>query len=116
MSLGDEIKKVVKGEVDDTSATLEKFSRDASLFRVMPQVVVSPVDAEDVGALVQFVNIQREQAARGVSSLGGGLPPARPLSITARSAGSDMSGGPLNDSIILDMTRHFTRLKELTEI
>ncbi len=102
MSLGEEIKKIIKGEVDESPAVLEKFSRDASLFKVVPAVVVSPVDAEDVASVVQFVNLKKEQ-------------PGAHISITARAAGTDMSGGPLNDSIILDMTRHFNRLIELRE-
>lgn len=102
MTLGEEIKKHIKGEVDESIETLNTFSRDASLFRVVPKVVVAPVDAEDVAAVVQFVNLKKEK-------------PGAHISITARSAGTDMSGGPLNDSIILDMTKHFNRLIELRE-
>lgn len=102
MSLADELRGVVHGEVDDSPQTLEKFSRDASLFVIKPEVVVAPRDAEDVCALVQFVNHKKDD-------------PHYHLSLTARSAGTDMSGGPLNDSIIIDMTKHFTRLLELTE-
>ncbi len=101
MTLGQEIQKIIKGKVDESSATLEKFSRDASLFVVKPKVVVSPVDTEDVASVVQFVNLKKEK-------------PDTHISITARSAGTDMSGGPLNDSIILDMTAHFDKLIELT--
>jgi FAD/FMN-containing dehydrogenase len=100
MSLADELRQVVHGEVDDSDAVREKFSRDASLFVVKPEVVVAPKDAEDVCALVQFVNSTHGD-------------PRRHLSITARAAGTDMSGGPLNTSIILDMTRHFTRITEV---
>jgi FAD/FMN-containing dehydrogenase len=103
MSLGEELKKVVKGEVDEAPEVLEKFSRDASLFRVVPKVVVAPVDAEDVASVVSFVNIKKEQE------------PTAHISITARAAGTDMGGGPLNDSIILDMTRHMNRLIELRD-
>ena len=102
MSLGEELQKVIKGEVDERAETLEKFSRDASLFMMKPEVVVAPMDAEDVAAIVQFVNVKKER-------------PGAHISITARSAGTDMSGGPLNDSIIIDMTKHFTRLVELRE-
>ncbi len=114
MSLGEEIKKVIKGEVDETPATLEKYSRDASLFVVRPEVVVAPKDTDDVCAVVQFVNLKREDGTRGETSQSQGIA-SHPLSITARSAGTDMSGGPLNNSIILDMTKHFSRLLELGE-
>ncbi len=93
---------MVRGEVDDTPATLEKNSRDASLFRVLPQVVVRPLDVADVCAAVAYVAKAKET-------------PKSSLSITARAAGTDMSGGPLNDSIILDTTAHLNKLLELGE-
>ncbi|MEK9186263.1 MAG: FAD-binding oxidoreductase, partial [Patescibacteria group bacterium] len=34
-------------------------------------------------------------------------------SLTARSAGTDMTGGPLNESIILDFTKHFSQIGEV---
>jgi len=100
MSLSDELKRVVRGEVDDTPATLDTNSRDASLFRVVPQAVVRVVDAQDVCALVTYVNKQKET-------------PKAHISLTARAAGTDMSGGPLNDSIIIDTTTHLNKLVEL---
>ncbi|MDO8751995.1 MAG: FAD-binding oxidoreductase, partial [Candidatus Wolfebacteria bacterium] len=91
----DELKKVVKGEVKDDPETLQEFSCDTSLFQVMPKVVVSPKDVEDVKALVRYVSEHKTEDAS--------------LSLTARSGGTDMTGGPLNESIILDFTSHFTR-------
>ena len=102
MSLSEELRGVVHGEVDDSPEVREKFSRDASLFRIVPEVVVAPQDTDDICSVVQLVNHKKEY-------------PAAHISITARSAGTDMSGGPLNDSIILDMTKHMNRLLELTE-
>ncbi len=102
MALADEIKGVIRGEVDTTPETLEKSARDASLFKVMPEVVVRPLDAQDICALVQFVTKKKEV-------------PKTNISLTARSAGTDMSGGPLNDSIIVDMTAHLNKLVEMGE-
>lgn len=99
MSLAEELRTVIQGDVDDTTATRETYSRDASLFSVTPEVVVYPRDTADVQALVRFVAAQKE--------LG------RPLSLTARGAGTDMSGGPLSDSIVVDMTKYFTRIHEV---
>src|SRR6266403_1753614 len=101
MALADDLKKIVQGEVDASDAAREGVARDASLFFVMPQVVVRPKDAEDVCKVVQYVNTHTA--------------PDSALSVTARSAGTDMSGGPLNTSIILDMTAHFTRIGEVQE-
>ncbi|MSR70831.1 FAD-binding oxidoreductase, partial [Candidatus Kaiserbacteria bacterium] len=102
MSLAEELRTLVRGEVDDAPATLDKNSRDASLFRVLPEVVVRPLDAEDISVTVRLVNQKK-------------LVPKDHTSVTARAAGTDMSGGPLNDSIILDTTAHLNRLLELGE-
>ncbi|MFQ5541180.1 MAG: FAD-binding oxidoreductase, partial [Candidatus Paceibacteria bacterium] len=99
MSLADELRAVIEGEVDDSSETRDAYSRDASLFRVKPQVVVKPKDTQDVQALVRFVTAEKEKG--------------RDLSLTARSAGTDMSGGPLNASIVVDMLAHFDRILEV---
>lgn len=95
----DELKKIVRGEVDASPEALEKASRDASLYRVMPKVVVRPKDASDVSAVVRFVGERKKNGEA--------------ISVTARAAGTDMSGGPLGDSIILDTTAHLNRLIEL---
>ncbi|MBX9765428.1 FAD-binding oxidoreductase [Patescibacteria group bacterium] len=90
MSLADDLKAIVTGGVNTSPEVLEKASRDASLFRVIPQAVVAVKDAADVSALVKYVTKEKKS---GVS-----------LSVTARAAGTDMSGGPLNSGIIADMT------------
>src|SRR4051812_18316285 len=101
MSLAKELQKVMHGKVEDAPKVLDQYSRDASLFRVVPEVVAHPQNTDDVAAAVQFVNIKKET-------------PKTHISVTARSAGTDMSGGPLGDSIVLDMTAHFNRLLNLT--
>ena len=99
-----EIKTKIKGEVDDSEQTLIKYSRDASIFEVRPACVVHPKDAEDVKALVRFVSAQKQPPLTPPFEKGGN---EGGLSITARSAGTDMSGGPLNEGIIADFTTHF---------
>ena len=103
MSLADQIRKIVQGEVDDSTPTLELMSRDASLFKVTPEVVVYPKDASDIEKLVSFVRAKKE------------VDPGVHLSITARAAGTDMSGGPLTDSIVLSTTKHLNRILELQD-
>lgn len=86
-----------KGEILEDRATLARYSHDASLFEVMPKTVVFPRDADDVKALVRFVHAN----------------PALHFSLTARAAGTDMTGGPLNESIIVDFTRHMNGIQEI---
>ncbi len=97
----EQLKKIVKGEFFDDEKTRKEYSKDASLFEVMPDVVIFPKDVEDVKNIVKFVAENKEKDPS--------------LSITARSAGSDMSGGPLNESIILDFTKHINNLVELKD-
>lgn len=99
MRLSEELKQVVVGEVDDDAKTLERFSRDTSMFAVRPQVVVAPRDAADVGKLVRFA---AQHADDGIS-------------LTMRSGGTDMTGGPLGESVVVDMARHFTKIKSVTD-
>lgn len=104
----DEIKKFFKGDVEDSEETLVKYSHDASLLEVRPRMVLFPKDSEDVKNLVKWVSENKEKPARtseGVQS--GGYPE---LSITARCAGTDMSGGAIGESIILDFTRYMNKL------
>ncbi|MAF79710.1 FAD-binding oxidoreductase [bacterium] len=91
--LFNDLKNLVKGEVRDDEETLEEFSHDTSLFGVRPKVVVSPEDVEDVKTLVRYISEHKDSDSS--------------LSLTARSGGTDMSGGPLNESIVLDFIPHF---------
>lgn len=95
----EELKNLIKGDVATDEATLAKYSRDASLFEVRPKVVVFPKDSEDIQRLVRFVAGRKDKDVN--------------LSLTARAGGSDMTGGPLNESIILDFTKYINRLKEV---
>ncbi|MFH1473129.1 MAG: FAD-binding oxidoreductase [bacterium] len=91
-----EIKKFFKGDITDDSESLASHSRDASLFGVMPKLVVYPKDSGDLKKLVEYVNEKRKDNPE--------------LSITMRAAGSCMSGGSLNNSIIADVTRYMQRI------
>ena len=101
MALRDELKSIITGDVTDDSETLTKYSRDTSIFSRTPKVVVFPKDAEDVSALVKFVREQREQ---GVD-----------ISLTGRSAGTDMTGGVLTDSIAVVFTKYMNHMGEITD-
>lgn len=92
----EELASRMKGEVLSDPKTLETYSRDYSVFHVKPEIVACPNDAEDVKALVKFA-VEKHQAGEHIS-------------LTGRSAGTDMTGGPLNDSIIVSFTPHLNRL------
>lgn len=101
----DEIKKALKtagfsGELKDDPATLDLFSHDASMFELRPQLVVSPKGANDVEKLVKLIADSKKSHPG--------------LSLTGRSAGTDMSGGAINDSIIVDFRKHFTKIEHVS--
>lgn len=89
------IREFFRGDIEDDEEILLKYSHDASLFEVMPQLVLFPKDVADVKNLVSFVNNNKARYPK--------------LSLTGRTAGTDMSGGPLNESIIIDFLRYFKR-------
>jgi len=101
----EEIEKFFKGEVEHDEATLYKYSHDASLLEVLPKLVLFPKDSEDVKNLVKWVSLHKEHMPEGVPE----------LSITPRCAGTDMSGGAIGESIILDFTRHMDKLVKFSE-
>jgi len=84
------------GELDDSTEAREFYSHDASMFEIVPEVIAKPKTADDVARLVKFVSDNKKQNPE--------------LSITARSAGTDMSGAAINDSIIVDFNAHLTKL------
>ncbi|MES2630782.1 MAG: FAD-binding oxidoreductase [Patescibacteria group bacterium] len=84
------------GELDDSAEIKELYSHDASMFEIIPELVVAPKTAEDVATIVKFVADNKKENPE--------------LSVTARSAGTDMSGAAINDSIIVDFNKHLTKL------
>lgn len=100
-NLKEEIKSFLSGEVFDDPETLKNYSHDASLFEVKPKVVVWPKDVQDIKKLVEYVNDKK------VESDG--------LSLTPRAAGTCMSGGSLNESIIVDVSKHLNGINSLTQ-
>ncbi len=102
----EEIKNIVKGEISSNEKELVLFSHDASIFEIHPQLVVRPKDTDDIKNLVRWVADKKNSNLEGA-------PSHMELSLTARSGGTDMTGGVLNDSIILDFTAHFNRILEI---
>ena len=101
MSIREEIVGGIKGDVADDSATLATYSRDTSVFERKPSLVVFPKDAEDVSAVVKSV---RNARMRGEH-----------VSIAPRAAGTDMTGGPLTDSVALVFTKHMDRILDVRQ-
>lgn len=99
-NLAQELKSRLKGEVLTDEKTLSTYSHDTSIFELKPTVVVYPKDREDLSHLVKFVSENKKDHPE--------------ISITPRSAGTDMGGGAINDSIIVDFTHYFNHIKEIS--
>lgn len=100
MNIYDELQSIFKGKLDTSAETLETYSHDASLFELKPKVVATPKDSLDIQSVVKWVAKNKEKHPE--------------LSITPRSAGTDMSGGAIGESIVLDMKPHFNEITKLT--
>jgi len=97
----DALRFVIDGDVSDEKEILETHSKDASLFSVTPKLVVFPKHTEDVKKVVKFICDNKKNVSD--------------LSLTGRSAGTCMSGGPLNNSIIISFTRYMNVVGDANE-
>lgn len=99
MNLRERIAPLIKGDVADDPETLKQHSRDTSIFEKMPALVVFPKDTDDVMVLVRFAAEARQNGEN--------------LSLTARAAGTDMSGGPLTESIVVSFSKYMNRMLKI---
>lgn len=84
------------GDLDDTAESLAFYSHDASMFELVPKLVIKPKNSQDVQAAVKLVSEQKQNNPD--------------LSLTARSAGTDMSGAAINESIIVDFNKYLREI------
>jgi FAD/FMN-containing dehydrogenase len=91
---------VIKGEVTSDEGARREASRDTSIFERVPTLVAYPKDANDVSALVKETARARSAGAE--------------VSLTARAAGTDMSGGSLTRSVVISFGKYMNRMGEVT--
>lgn len=99
--LHETFKKHLKGDVLTDLPSRRRVSRDASIYELLPEVVIEPHDVADVKKLVTLVNKHKAQFPQ--------------LAITPRSAGTDMSGGAIGNSVVIEMTPRFQHIESLTK-
>ena len=92
--LADALRRVVGGEVRFDSYTRHLFSRDASMYGIEPIGVVFPRDAADVAAVV---------ATAGEFS----------VPVLPRGAGTSLAGQTVGQAIVMDLSRHMTRIIDI---
>jgi FAD/FMN-containing dehydrogenase len=94
------LQRIFKGDILTHRKDRLEFSHDASIYEIIPQAILEPKDSKDIEQLVSFVREHKTQYPT--------------LSITTRSAGTDMSGAAIGNSLILNMTKHFTKIEGLS--
>ncbi|MET0930942.1 MAG: FAD-binding and (Fe-S)-binding domain-containing protein [Aeromicrobium sp.] len=86
-----ELRRAGVTDVDDSTMTRALYSTDASLYRVVPQVVVRPRSTEEILATID--------ACRRT-----GTP------LTSRGAGTSIAGNAIGTGVVMDFTRHLNRV------
>ena len=81
-------------DVDASTRRRAEYAGDASLYRVVPEVVVFPRAPDEVDAIVDVGR-----------SLG--------VPLTARGAGTSISGNAVGPGIVLDFSRHLNRVVDI---
>lgn len=100
LEIKNELEKILAGDVSIDEADLNARSVDWSLFKIMPDMIVYPKNVDDLCTLVSYVNDHNQKHTEKIT-------------LTARAAGSGMSGGSLNHSIIVDVTRYMNIMGEI---
>lgn len=67
------------------------YSTDASVYKIKPQAVALPKTVDDICKLIEFAN-------------------ANKISITPRTAGTSLAGQTVGSGIIVDVSKHFTKI------
>ncbi|HEY8886106.1 MAG TPA: FAD-binding oxidoreductase [Candidatus Microsaccharimonas sp.] len=94
--LFNDLRRVFKGGILTHLEDRLEHSHDASIYEIVPQAVLEPKDTKDIQHLVSFINQHKINHPS--------------LSITTRSAGTDMSGAAIGNSLILSMTKYFSHI------
>ena len=87
------------GEIITSKEAREYFSTDASVFKILPNVVIYPMHADDVRKTVKF---SHQLSLKG-----------KILPVTARGLGTDQSGAAIGEGLLLIFPAHLNRLLEL---
>lgn len=78
-------------EFTEDEAVRAESSRDASIFTQTPQIVIYPRNSSEIGSIVRSIKA--------------------PLSLGARAGGTCMTGAPLTESVLLNLTKHMSYIE-----
>ena len=84
----------MSNEMTTNPLTLALYATDASMYQMQPLAVVVPVDQEDVLKAIRYCAEQK-------------------LPLLARGGGTSLTGQSIGEAVILDVSKHLTRVLEL---
>src|SRR5688572_4972849 len=93
-ALLDALRSTVRGEVRGDRQIRATHATDASNFREVPEVVVFPADERDVVAVLDACRALR-------------------VPLTCRGGGTGLAGQSVGSGVVLDTSRHLTRILEV---
>src|SRR3954470_11202815 len=82
------------GELYDDVMMRTLYATDASAYREMPLAVAVPASIDDLKKLIEFANKQQ-------------------TSVIPRTAGTSLAGQVVGNGIVVDVSKHFTKILEL---
>ena len=89
-----QLRAAVRGPVSDDRRRRAEYSSDAGNYRVVPQVVVEPLDIDDVLATLEI-------------SRSSGVP------VTGRGGGTSVAGNAIGTGIVIDFARHLNQILDV---
>jgi FAD/FMN-containing dehydrogenase/Fe-S oxidoreductase len=94
--LARQLRGLLKGNVLHDRGSRLLFATDASIYRIVPLLVVQPIDCDDVVRTVLFANETQ-------------------IPIAPRGAGTGLAGESLTTGIVIDFSRFMTRIESESE-
>ncbi|HFS67462.1 MAG TPA: FAD-binding oxidoreductase, partial [Flavobacteriia bacterium] len=88
------LKKSLKGELFTDKLHQIIYATDASVYRILPLAVAYPKDEDDLVKIILFAQEQQ-------------------ISLTPRTAGTSLAGQCVNDGIVIDFSKYFTKIIHL---
>ena len=90
----EELQEKLTGELHYDSLMRTLYATDASVYKMLPQAVALPKTVEDIKVLIQYA---RENNT----------------SLIPRTAGTSLAGQCVGEGIVVDVSKHFTKILEL---
>jgi FAD/FMN-containing dehydrogenase/Fe-S oxidoreductase len=91
------LRKDVRGSVSDAQIKKAEYSTDASNYRVLPEVVVTPIDSEDLATILEIAHNDR-------------------VPVTLRGGGTSIAGNSIGTGIVIDTSVHMNKILDLDPV